>query len=448
MNTATDSLRFRFLVSTVIWIGLGIVAGGLLVSAVFRWNLINTYHDELKIHLEELAVLTALDPSGQPYLLRRLSDPRYLPENSGFYWQVDRQGFRTITSPSLGAKRLKGEVAQSTAVKFAWTGGPKGKTLEYGQQLSPTGGGPSLRLMIASDKWLVDATMADFNHSLAIALGLFAALMIAGGILQFTYGLRPLGMLAKAIADVRTGRASRMQGQYPTEVRPLVNDLNALLDANAEAVSRSRILAGNLAHGLRTPLAILIDEAESLEKSGNGDAARTILHEAMRMRKQIDFHLARARSAGAKSLPGQVAPLLTTIEPLIRAMGRLHQNRGITFDILPSDELVVACDAVDLSEILSNLLDNAGKWATSRCSVHWEKQGQRAQIFIDDDGLGLPPELRGKVFEAGKRLDDLTPGTGLGLAISRDLARIYGGDVTLAETPGEGLRVVVDLPVI
>jgi signal transduction histidine kinase len=445
MRLRLDSLRSRFLISTVVWIGLGIVAGGLMVSSLFRWNLLQGYHEELEIHIEELAALTALDRTGQPYMLRRLSDPRYLPLGSGFYWQVDRAGFQTVRSPSLGHNTFDSQFARGPALHIAWSNGPSGETLEYGQQVA-TAAGPPLRLLIATDKRLVDATMAEFNRSLALSLASFALLMIGAGILQVRYGLKPLDRLARSIADVRSGRSERMQGRFPAEIRPLVSDLNGLLDSSSESVTRSRVIAGNLAHGLRTPLAILIDEADGLRKAGNVDAADTILHEARRMQRQIDFHLARARNAAAQPLPVQAAPLLAALETLASAFTRLHQPRGVAFGLEPGEDLSVACDPVDLTEILSNLLDNAGKWAASRCTVRWQRHGARARIEIDDDGPGLPAEARDAAFKVGTRLDDLTPGTGLGLAISRDLARIYGGDVQLCEAPGRGLRAVVWLP--
>lgn len=446
MKLRTDSLRFRLLIGTVVWICLGAVVGGILVSSLFRWNLLQGYHEELEIHIDELLALTAVDQSGQPYMLRRLSDPRYLPAGSGFYWQVDRDGYRTVASPSLANHRLDPRFADSPTLQIAWTQGPSGIMLEYGKQVAVAGGAP-LRLIIATDKRLVDATMAEFNRSLSWSLAGFAVLMIAIGLLQTNLGLRPLNRLAKAIADVRSGRTERMQGTFPSEITPLVADLNGLIDSSAASVTRSRLIAGNLAHGLRTPLAILIDEADRLRQAGNASASETILHEASRMQRQIDFHLARARQAAAQPMPGLVAELRPCLERLVEAFSRLYKQREIEFRLEPGDDLRVACDADDLTETLSNLLDNAGKWAARQCIVRWHKVGSTAVLEIDDDGPGLPAKVRETAFSAGTRLDDLTPGSGLGLAISRDLARIYGGDVELEEAPAGGLRALIKLPI-
>lgn len=319
--------------------------------------------------------------------------------------------------------------------------------LEYGKQV-PQAGGPPLRLLIGTDKRLVDATMAEFNLSLTLSLIGFALFMIAAGTMQIRFGLRPLGRLAKAIGDVRSGRTDRMYGDFPAEIAPLVTDLNGLIDSSSASVSRSRLIAGNLAHGLRTPLAILIDEADLLRKSGNSTAANTILHEARRMQRQIDFQLARARHAAAQPLPGKIAKVQPLAQRLAEAFTRLYRQRGIEFVLEASGDLEVACNADDLTEILSNLLDNAGKWAAQRCTIRWYQKGAAVMIEIDDDGPGLPDKVREAAFAVGTRLDDLKPGSGLGLAISRDLAGVYGGEVVMEQAAAGGLRAIVKLPIV
>ena len=166
MTIATGSLRFRFLASNLVWIAVCGVVAALLISGMFRRGVERGYHDEMEVHIEELAALTAFRPDGQPYLLRRLSDPRFLPARSGMYWQVERPGFRTLASPSLGAARLDNRLASGPEVRFDWVEGPMGTTLEYGRAVAASGGGPPIKLLMASDRRLVDETMADFDRSL------------------------------------------------------------------------------------------------------------------------------------------------------------------------------------------------------------------------------------------------------------------------------------------
>ena len=440
MTIATGSLRFRFLASNLVWIIVCGLVATFLISGMLRKSVELRYHAELKEHLDELDALTAVRPDGQPYLLRHLPEPRFSPARSGMYWQVERPGFRTLASPSLGGVRLDNRLASGPEAQFDWVDGPTGEALQYGRRVVPSGGGPPLKLLMASDRRLVEATMADFDRSLDITLAGFAVLLLVGGALQLSYVLRPLGRLASDIGDVRAGRTERMPEEYPDEIMPLVTDLNGLLKAQAELVARGRTLAGRLAHGLRTPLAAILDEAEQLEAAGHKGPAEVILREIRKMARQLDYHLARARSAGAARTTGNHASLRATVEPVLIAMRRIHRERGIAFDMVAVPDLTIACDPVDLTEIVSNLLDNAGKWAASQCLVSWVREGTTASIFIDDDGKGIAPYLREQAFAVGERLDDAQPGSGLGLAIARDLARYYGGDVTLDQSPRGGLR--------
>lgn len=445
MNPILRMLRSHFLVGTVVLVGLGVAAGGMLVSTLFRLSLVSGYHEELGVHIDELAALTAIDATGQPYMLRRLSDPRYLPQGSGYYWQVSRDGYQTLRSPSLGGVGLDPGLAGTDRLRKVWTEGPNGRMLEYARQ-APLTAGPPLRLQIATDERLIDDAMAQFNRTLVLALGVFALLLVVAVVSRVRYGLKPLARLTQAVADVRTGRSEQMQRGFPADVAPLVSELNGLIEASKESVSRSRLVAGNLAHGLRTPLSILIDEAENLREAGKIDAADTILREARTMQRQIDLHLARARSAAALPFPGQSASLGAVAERLATAFARLYQDRGIAFVIDPGRNVQVACDEVDLIEILSNLLDNAGKWAVSRCTLKWSEDDSRVFIEIEDDGPGLAAEQRETMFLSGTRLDSLTAGSGLGLAISRDLARVYGGEIRLEDAPSRGLRAIIVLP--
>lgn len=447
MKLPTDSLRFRYITSIIVWIAIGLALTGLMVSALFRIYITQGFHDEMQIHIEELSALTRIDGSGDPVLLRRLSDPRFIPPNSGFYWQVEREGHPTILSPSLTGRPLSGSLARTSAKSWAVTAGPTGSTLEYGMLRPVEQGGPPLRLSIASDMRLLDEILAEFHRPLAWALAGFALIMIVTGAAQIAYGLRPLKRLGRAIGDVRAGRSMRMDGEYPAEIRPLVGDLNSLLEANAAMVGKARIEAGNLAHGLRTPLAIILDEAERLAAAGHSESAETLIRESQKMRRQIEYQLVRVRSAAVEPTPGQAASLRGSIGSILNAMRRLHASRDISFCCGDFPDVVIHIDAIDLGEILSNLIDNAAKWASTRVMVSWEEADPMVRILIDDDGKGIAPEFRVPVFAVGKRLDDDMAGSGLGLAIARDLTQIYGGTISLDDSPLGGLRVTVMLPI-
>lgn len=447
MKLPTDSLRFRYITGIVVWIAIGLALTGMMVSALFRIYITQGFHDEMQVHIEELAALARVDGNGDPVLLRRLSDPRFIPPGSGFYWQVERQGHTTLLSPSLTGRPLSGSLARTSVKSWDITNGPTGSTLEYGMLRPVEEGGPPLRLSIASDMRLLDAILAEFHWPLGWALVGFALIMIATGAAQIAFGLRPLKRLAHAIGDVRAGRATRMAGEYPAEIRPLVVDLNSLLEANAAMVGKARIEAGNLAHGLRTPLAIILDEAERLAAAGQGESAETLIRESQKMRRQIEYQLVRARSAAVEPTPGQAASLRGSVGSILNAMKRLHAGRDIAFCCGDFPDVVLHIDAIDLGEILSNLIDNAAKWASSRVIVSWEVADPMVRILIDDDGKGIAPEFRTPVFAVGKRLDDDMAGSGLGLAIARDLAQIYGGTISLDDSPLGGLRVTVNLPI-
>ena len=445
MSITNGSLRFRFLASNLVWILVCGLVATFLISGMLRRSVEGRYHLEMKEHLDELVALTVLRPDGQPYLLRHSPEPRFLSPRSGMYWQIERPGFQTLASPSLAGARLDNRLASGLDDRFEWVEGPTGPTLQNVRTVGPGRSGPPLKFLMASDRRLVEETMADFDRSLDITFAGFGMLLLVGGALQFRFVLRPLGRLTSDISDVSAGRTQRMPEAYPDEIMPLVTGLNGLLEAQSELVARGRTLAGRLAHGLRTPLAAILDEAEQLQAAGHKGSAEVILREIQKMARQLDYHLARARSAGSARTTGNHASLRATVEPVLIAMRRIHRERGIDFDMTAAPDLTIACDPVDLTEIVSNLLDNAGKWAASQCFVSWNRTGTTASIVIDDDGKGIAPELREQAFATGERFDDAQPGSGLGLAIARDLARYYGGDVTLDQSQAGGVRARVTL---
>jgi signal transduction histidine kinase len=285
-------------------------------------------------------------------------------------------------------------------------------------------------------------------HAYPHSLGVLAAGAMIAGFVLVRRGLKPLHEMRRRLAEVQSGTAKQVGGRYPAEVQPLVQDLNALLAHQEQAVSRAVAKAGDLAHGLKTPLAVLSQEAERAGAAGQPALAAAIAEQVERMRRQIEYHLAHARAAASGATPGARSAVRASVEGLARTLQRLHADRGLAIDIeVPADH-VVRCGREDLDEMLGNLLDNACKWGRARIVVSSQESAgtDRLAIQVDDDGPGIPPAMRDAVLQRGVRADEAAPGSGFGLAIVRELAELYGGSIVLEAAPTGGLRARLLLP--
>jgi signal transduction histidine kinase len=285
------------------------------------------------------------------------------------------------------------------------------------------------------------------RHATHIAMGVVAGASMLGGLFLVRKAVAPFWRLRAGLSLVREGRSQTIEGDYPSEVQPLVNDLNALLQDRERAVARALTTAGDLAHGLKTPLAVLAQEAEQAGVAGHHDLAATLGQQVERMQRQIDYHLARARAtASGGSATGLRCPVLPSVEGLVRTMRRLHAGRQLTIDADVSPAHEIRGRREDLDEMLGNLLDNACKWARSRVAISSSNEEEQLTILVDDDGPGLDPSLRAQVLQRGVRADQRVRGSGLGLAIVSDLAELYGGSVALETSPLGGTRARLQLP--
>jgi signal transduction histidine kinase len=291
------------------------------------------------------------------------------------------------------------------------------------------------------------------QHRVTLRLGnssvmaVLALICIAVGLSQVQRGLSPFNRLRERLAAVRDGRDRRIEGTYPTEVEPLVSDLNGLLEHREGIVRRALATAGDLAHGLKTPLAVLSQEAQLAQAAGHVELATTIGQQVERMRRQVDYHLAHARGAASGAALGARCSVLASAEGLSRTMLRLHAGRGLAIDVNVPPEHSARVERQELDEMLGNLLDNACKWAKSRITITSAPVAGGIVITVDDDGPGLAPSLRGSVLQRGVRADEAAPGSGFGLAIVADLAELHGGSIALSASPAGGLRARLQLPV-
>jgi signal transduction histidine kinase len=315
------------------------------------------------------------------------------------------------------------------------------------------------RLILASLLWTGGLLMCMHITSLLLvhfvpaprgghSIGAFvvAAIFMAAGLLAASRSLTPFHRLRERLTAVRMGEDQRVDGAYPSEVQPLIDELNALLENREKAVKRAFATAGDLAHGLKTPLALLAQEADRAAAAGSREFAGSITQQVERMSRQINYHLARARAAASGSAGAAPCPVAPSADALARTLLRLHAGRTLDISSTIAPDLFVRVLREDLDEILGNLLDNACKWARFRIAVSGARIGTTVVLTLDDDGPGLPRALRTVVLERGVRIDEAAPGSGLGLAIVRDLCEIYGGSVSLDDSPLGGLRAQVSLP--
>jgi signal transduction histidine kinase len=270
-------------------------------------------------------------------------------------------------------------------------------------------------------------------------------ILMAAGLLGLRQGLTPFRLLRERLMAVRKGDDRRVEGVYPSEVQPLIDDLNALLEERQKAVKRAIATAGDLAHGLKTPLALLAQEADRAAAAGDRELAENIGQQVERMSRQVDYHLARARAASGVA-SGVRCPVAPCVDALIRTLLKLHAGRALEISAEIASDLCARVQPEDLDEMLGNLLDNACKWAKSTILVKASRLGSMIIFTVDDNGPGLEGALRSAVLERGVRIDESAPGSGLGLAIVRDLAELYGGCISLDDSALGGLQARVSLP--
>jgi signal transduction histidine kinase len=275
-------------------------------------------------------------------------------------------------------------------------------------------------------------------------------LLLSGGLVfavfsQVRTGLRPLFELRDRVVDIREGRADHVGGTYPREIAPLANELNSLIGHNKDVVERAQTHVSNLAHGLKTPLAVLLNEAGGSKSK----LAEIVNRQANAMKNQVDHHLQRARAATRGQSIGMATSVAESVDPLARTLGRIYRDKDIDFDILVAEGLIFRGEKRDFEEIIGNLMDNACKWTKSKVRVIAQGDGKDNGLFmleVSDDGEGLTREQYPEALKRGARLDETTPGTGFGLPIVDDLARAYKGSLVLGKSDLGGLKVTVTLP--
>lgn len=436
-----------------------LITGGFILSGLFRGAVQESLDDQLRFDLDGLLAAAEVDAPDHVALENRFADPRFERVFSGWYWQIEPEAAQPAdqqpeTSRSLWDQTIvpQGLVTADNNTRWGYADGPDGQRLRVlvREITLPrvTGGireNGKFRFVVASSVNETETDVLRFNRTLLWSFALFSLGLLAAIAIQVRVGLVPLRAVSDGLARIREGRAQRLEGEFPAEIAPLATELNGLIAHSSEVVGRARAHVANLAHFLKTPLTVLANEAASSPSSS--PLADTVTRQVNSMRRQVDHYLARARAAGALDVLGSRTDISASLGDLSRVLTRMHVEKTLAIDLDVAPGLAFRGEREDFEEMAGNLLDNACKWARTRVQVKASPlETGRFMLLVEDDGPGLPPDKRSEQIERGKRLDESVPGTGLGLAIVRDISKLYGGTLTLAQASLGGLKVCLELP--
>jgi signal transduction histidine kinase len=419
------------------WIAVLLLGGGLALDRTLTGLVTRNFDEQLGYMLTAMVASAEIGPDGEVFFNRPLGDQRFLEPNSGLYWQISGKGHEDFPSRSLWDRSLKVTANHFDTEPHVYDSAQfEGEPLRIMERtIILPGSDTKWWFTVAASRNAIDAQISRIRSILIwsfVVLGTGLFLMAA---FQTFYGLGPLRRVRRAIAAMREGGGNRVTEPLPLEVQPLVDELNALLEHSERQAEEARTHAGNLAHALKTPLTVVMNAATAKAP----DLADTVIREAAVMRRQVDHHLARARAVGRRASGHSRAVVWESAEAVERAVTRLYPQ--VRFDMDGNKEAQVTIERQDLDEILGNLIENAAKYGGGSVFVTVDALPEDArfcEIWVEDDGAGIPEDARERIFDRGARLDTGKPGTGLGLAIVRDVAEIYGGAVELDESEDLG----------
>jgi signal transduction histidine kinase len=449
---AVKSLRIRLLAAAAIVVGLVLVLAGFALVVVFERNVIRTIDIELDAYIDQLASILTRDENGRVIIDNELADPRFRRPYGGRYWQVSSGKGVLLRSRSLWDTLLEvnDAPAPGAGIRRREIPGPDRQVLYAAvssiilEQDPPGQQEERYVLVAAMDRAEVNEINAKFGGDIVPALGVFAVLLIGAAWVQVSVGLTPLEKVRTGLEAVRLGEAHRLDAEVPLELQPLVAETNRLLDAQETALVKARARAGDLAHGLKTPLTALSMLADGLRNDGQVALAQDIQGHLQSLGQHVERELARSRiAAGAQTKRTLLEP---TVSGLVKTISRLPGGDGIEWRVSSPPGLSAAVDEVDLAEILGNLMDNARKWTKSVVAVTMDRRGHEVEVLVEDDGAGIPERDRPRVLNRGIRLDERVPGTGLGLAIAKEIIEAYSGRLDLGCADIGGLRVSLLMP--
>jgi len=447
------SIAARLFLTAAAMSSVVLIVASILLTAYYRSEADEVFERRLDVYLR--AIVADVSESGQEGRTGpgQLGDPQFELPGSGWYWQITRlddkshdiKASRSLFANTLPKLSDLGVAAEVGGFRRGYGPGPDGRQLRIVERVIDVGDLGIYLVQVAGSGEEMEEQIARFRFALIVAFAALAIALAIGAAFQVRFGLRPLRQLQRELASIRGGERERIMDAYPSEVAPLAEELNLLISANRDILERARTQVGNLAHALKTPLSVIVNEADSAP----GQLAGKVQEQAQIMRDQISFYLDRARAAARGGALGAATQIAPSIEALLRAFSKIYGDKGVIFSGGADPRLRFLGERQDLEEMIGNLLDNAGKWAKSRVTIDVCVEGASRptlRVTIDDDGPGLASHLRAAATQRGRRLDETKPGSGLGLSIVVDLAAAYGGSLQLDDSPSGGLHAELRLP--
>jgi signal transduction histidine kinase len=455
-----NSLALRLFVSAATWTVVILLITGVVLSSLYRAAVERSFDGRLGVYLRTLVADVASPDEASDKFPQSLGEPLFELPLSGWYWQVTRldtqrpevRSSRSLWDSSLPSLEALGVQGSQTGTREGYVKGPEDQKLRQVERVIDLGEDGRFLVTVAGDAAEIDEGTYGFDRILIGTFAVLAIVLLLITTFQVRFGLAPLNRISAGLAAIRSGAAERLEGSFPVEIAPLARETNALIEANREIVTRARTHVGNLAHALKTPISVMMNEAAA---HPDDPFAAKIAEQVEIMRDQVAHHLERARlAAGTAAMIGTVTDVRSAISALARTMGKIHHERGVTIELDATEEAKFRGEWQDLEEMMGNLVDNACKWAQARVAIEVFAQTlgtapddrKVVRITVDDDGPGLSPSQREQVARRGRRLDETKPGSGLGLSIVVELAALYGGELNLGTAPIGGLRAELVLP--
>jgi len=452
-----SSLALRLFFSAATWTIVMLVVAGIVLSSLNRDAAERAFDRRLNVYLRTLVADVATPDEAGERFPQSLGEPLFELPLSGWYWQVTRLDTarpEVRSSRSLWDSTLPhlddAPLSPAAGARQGYVQGPEDQTLRLVERTIDLGDEGRFLVAVAGDAVEIDEETRRFDRALATTFAILGFVLLLITTFQIRFGLAPLNRISAGLAAIRSGATERLEGSFPIEVAPLARETNALIEANREIVTRARTHVGNLAHALKTPLSVMMNEASA---NPDNPLASKVREQTDIMRDQVTHHLERARLAARVAVVGTVTEVRPVVSALVRTMEKIHHARGISIELDAPEDARFRGERQDLEEMIGNLVDNACKWAQSRVALETfverpDVYSERSivRIVVDDDGPGLSPQQREQVGRRGRRLDEAKSGTGLGLSIVVELANLYGGGLTLGTAPIGGLRAELVLP--